>query len=91
MLGTFNYNAPNDDDISAIVALGFFGVTSSESFNKIVINDLAGNIDNDFFTGFLLSKELMPVTGVPEPATLALLGLGLGLTGLAALRRRRTR
>lgn len=49
-----------------------------------------GTFSADNIGPLLDSVTLSQVGAVPEPGTLALLGLGLGLAGLAALRRRRT-
>ncbi len=57
---------------------GFSGMV----FDRIVVNDVTGTIDNEFFGDFAYS-----IAPIPLPASLPLALLGLG--ALAALRRRR--
>lgn len=77
LVGSFSFNAPD-------AQLWFVGVTSTIGFDRIEIRETVGNIDNEFFGNFLISRTPVPV---PEPGTLAL--LSMGLLGMAVAKRRR--
>jgi len=82
-LGSFAYNAPDDTSTAAGGPLGFFGVRSSQLFDRVQVRDLNGNIDNEYFGNFLTNATALPV---PEPPAVALFALGLAV--LHRLRRR---
>jgi hypothetical protein len=65
LVDSFMFNGPDD-------MLAFVGVTSTDPFDRIEIRDHTDTIDNEFFGNFLTGT-----TRVPEPGTLALIGLGL--------------
>ena len=75
-VGSFTFNGPD-------AQLWFVGVASTVGFDRVQLREIVGNIDNEFFGNFLISR-----TPVPEPGTLAL--LGIGLLGMGAARRRKT-
>ncbi len=77
-LGTFQYNAPDDVSVNSGGPLGFFGVYSSISFNRVEVRDVNGNLDNEYFGNFLLGNTTIPVSA---PSTLLLV-----LGGIAVLR-----
>lgn len=76
LVGTFSFNAPD-------AQLWFVGVTSTSAFDRVEVREIVGNIDNEFFGNFLISR-----TPIPEPGTLALFSLGLLGLGIASRRRR---
>lgn len=75
---SFTFNGIDD-------TLNFVGVISTDMFDRIEIRDTTGSIDNEFFGNFMIGTG----SRVPEPGMLGL--LGLGLIGMAAARRRRSR
>jgi hypothetical protein len=62
-LGSFTYNAPDDNGTSPVVSLGFFGVCSSVAFNRVVVRDVTGNLDNEMFANFLTGTLPTPALG----------------------------
>jgi hypothetical protein len=70
-----DFTAIDASDIGVFVPVGAFGVGVPSS-----INNPGGN----------QTDWMMTMTAIPEPSSLALLGIGLGLIPLATLRRRRS-
>jgi len=89
---TWTYNGPT---LTGQLGLGNFVATSlfqaQVSTNFTAINPRAsdGSIDKNLTDTFAPTGEVGPPPQVPEPATLALLGIGLPLVGGARLVRRR--
>lgn len=75
------FNAPND-------VAAFIGVISSVAFDSIIIRELVGGIENEFFGEFYTSAE--PVADVPLPAAAPLFLAGLAGAGFASRRRRKS-
>jgi hypothetical protein len=65
-------------------ALTFFGVTSDVAFDAVIVNEIIGNPDNEFFGNFTVSQY--PASPVPLPASIWFLMCGVGLL----FRRRRS-
>jgi hypothetical protein len=83
LLGTVTGNTADDNFRGGKEEDAFYGFTSSVGIKRFTISNTAGGIEVDH-----LQYGLRPETptGVPEPGTLAL--LGLGLAGLGMTRRR---
>jgi hypothetical protein len=74
---TFNGLAPS--------GLQFFGFSSA---NSNIVSARIGSLDNPTFSFAVDNVTFGAVTAVPEPASFALMGLGLAAVGAAARRRR---
>lgn len=100
-LGQFSYAPPVDADVAAGGPVGFFGVHSSQLFNRVAVREIHGtgggadglqHIDNEYFAHFHTgSQALVPGAGppaLPEPASSALVLAALGALAAAPRVRR---
>ena len=67
-LGSFTYDAPDDDGTAPVAPLGFFGVHSCVAFNRVVVRDVTGNLDNEMFANFLKGSTPIPAVQCTTPA-----------------------
>lgn len=74
MVGATTFSPDNDEWL-------FYGITPGYVFDEIRFTELEGSADNEFFGEMYVAK-------VPEPGTLALLGIGLLGAGFARSRKR---
>lgn len=84
LVDSFTFNAPDD-------VLAFVGVWSSAAFNLLEIREIVGTNDDEFFGRVYTGTTQLqpPVTGVPGPATIVLVGAGfVGAAGISLKRRR---
>jgi hypothetical protein len=94
LLGTFNTNGISDkranDEFTALLAAE---ATDGDVITRLVVSSLAVQggfeLPNDFFIGPLSFGTPEPATAVPEPSTITMTVLGLGMFG--SCRRQRLR
>lgn len=91
---TFKYNGPTIPSgqmtLGNFVAVSQFGTTADSFFTATNPRAVDGQIDSNITSTLVPVGEQIPgPIGTPEPATLALAGLGLPLIGLARYFRRK--
>ncbi|MCU0870088.1 MAG: PEP-CTERM sorting domain-containing protein [Burkholderiales bacterium] len=93
--GTFTFGLEGAD-VDTLLAADFFAELSGPKVKKNGKPDADENDNKDYiafavrFKGFDNGKsDKVPAVVVPEPSTYAMLGIGLGLLGFAAKRRRK--
>ena len=91
---TFTYNGPTIPagqlTLGNFAATSTFGVTTPSFFTATNPQALSGEIDSNITSTLVPQGQEVPAPiGTPEPATLALAGLGLPLVGLARYLRRK--
>lgn len=71
----------------SVLYFGFYVTTAAEEFTKISFGNTASGVDFFAFDDFSIGSRQQVVPQVPEPASLLLLGGGLGLLALARKKR----
>ncbi len=79
LLGSFTFSAPNDTAY-------FVGFASDAAFNKVLIRETIGGIENEFFGQFYTNDTANQVP-IPEPGTLGMFVMSLAGLGIIRLRR----
>lgn len=76
-LATVDFSPPNN-------TLAFFGFTSTLAFDRIVVREISGASENEFFNNFVSSETF----GLPTPTGILLILTGLLALGYVSARKR---